>query len=125
MQSDLAKTLAELSAKATQGEWEVHDYCKPSERRMIWDSPMANTMCIEAVKPDDAEFITTIVNAYRTGKLIALPDDAVERVARALAVADAKDGCKALLIESESYMNHARKLATAALAALKGADHAE
>ena len=76
-----AEQLEALSQAATQGEWEVHDYCRPSERRMIWDSPLANTMCIEAVKPNDAAFITTLVALYRQGQLIMVDDGAVERVA--------------------------------------------
>jgi len=50
--------------------------------------------------------------------------DVVERVARAIAIADSKDGCRSLLLHNEGYMSHARILAKAAIAAL-GASHAE
>ena len=44
--------------------------------------------------------------------------DIVERVARAIAIADAKPGQHPLLLTSENYMSATRKLARAALAAM-------
>ena len=141
---DLAKTLDELSAKATQGACEVlapdteHDFgvplvatnypgtYGPTNGLILWATMLPSEIDAKDVTraQANASFTAALWNLYRTGKLVVVPDDAVERMARALAVADAKDGCKSLLIESESYMDHARKLANAALAALKGADHA-
>lgn len=97
MQSDLAKTLAELSAKATQGEWDAlkgveksdEMRCGITTKRGDYDYLLVT---IENGAPgdfcdtefDNAQFITTLVNAFRIGKLIVVDDGAVERMARAI-----------------------------------------
>ena len=91
---DLAKTLDELSKAATQGD----------------RGSQAN-----------AAFTAALVNAYRTGKLVVVPDDAVERMAIGIS-----DGLATRLGRvREDWLNESTRAdAAAALAALKGADHA-
>ena len=98
-------TLEQLSAAATQGEWSVFEYdagshiydaggfptpsiqCEEADCAIVhwdgfkqeyWVSANGNAKQIEA----NAAFIVALVNAYRTGQLVAVqPDDAiVERV---------------------------------------------
>lgn len=125
---DLAKTLDELSKGATQGNWNHLGYCGqdgniqgPRQEQIAslssaWGkSDQTGHQCFA-----NAKFIVAIVNAYRTGKLVVVPDDAVERMARA--------------ITAEVFHEEPHEInqmwpdwvgpATAALAALKGADHA-
>jgi len=100
-------TLEQLSAAATQGEWSVFEYdagshiydaggfptpsiqCEEADCAIVhwdgfkqeyWVSANGNAKQIEA----NAAFIVALVNAYRTGQLVAVqPDDAtVERLAR-------------------------------------------
>lgn len=128
---DLTKTLAELSARASGGQWH-------HQSGGVTGSPWISTdnwtrqdgtyvrggcilnMVAHDERQDDAAFIAALVNAYRTGKMIVVPEDAVERMARALAVADGIEICSDAIYALSSYGHRA----TAALASLKGADHA-
>lgn len=111
MQSDLAKTLDELSKAATQTEDDIRYYSGGSK----YNEPL------EQLKD-------RLVDLYRTGKLIALPDDAVERMAELQlaaflagrgSVTSMKHGTRAA--KPGPTMDDYRRMA---LAALKGADHA-
>ena len=95
-------TLEQLSAAATQGEWSVCEYdagsyiydaggsptpsiqCEEADCAIVhwdgfkqeyWVSANGNAKQIEA----NAAFIVALVNAYRTGQLVAVADDAVGR----------------------------------------------
>lgn len=97
-------TLEQLSAAATQGEWSVFEYdagsyiydaggfptpsiqCEEADCAIVhwdgfkqeyWVSANGNAKQIEA----NAAFICQLVNLYRTGQLVAVADDVVERVA--------------------------------------------
>ena len=101
-------TLGQLSAAATQGAWksilydagdrDYYDHNGPTPgifcdeadcgivhwdgfKQKYWSSANGNQSQIEA----NAAFIVALVNLYRTGQLVAVADDAIERVARALA----------------------------------------
>ena len=72
-------TLDQLSAAATQGEWELrHD-------DEIWGNEGHGDIQLVTAHSIDAAFICQLVNLYRTGQLVAVADDVIERVARTLA----------------------------------------
>lgn len=105
MQSDLAKTA----------------------RAIVLESRVGNRWQLTLDFRDDKDAMRRFSDAYRTGKLIALPDDAAWRMARAISVCadklneDAPDTCGRLSF----VLNRSDQFATAALAALtKGTDHA-
>lgn len=141
--TDLAKTLAELSAKATQGACEVlapdteRDFgvplvatnypgtYGPTNGMVLWammqptEIDSRDTARAEA----NAAFTAALWNAYRTGKLIALPDDAVGRVTDAIETETVERQGRGIYLVTGHGDSTA--FATAALAALtKGADHA-
>lgn len=101
---DLAKTLDELCKAATQTEDDIRYYSGGSK----YNEPL------EQLKD-------RLVDLYRTGKLIVVPDDAVERMAIGIS-----DGLATRLGRvREDWLNESTRAdAAAALAALKGADHA-
>ena len=146
----MTQTLEQLSAAATGGEWTVFEYdagsyiydaggfptpsiqCEEADcaivhwdgfKQQYWVSANGNAKQISA----NAEFIVTLVNAYRTGQLVAVSDDAIERVARALCdeaeyawekLPDMPDAaCGYGMPEGCKY--YWRRLATAAIAAMK------
>lgn len=103
-------TLDQLSAAATQGEW-----CVDPVRGWVFTKPKPLiTYVIANMESGDvdanAAFICQLVNLYRTGQLVAVSDDTVERVANAISSADL-DGP-----EPEEYW---KSLAIAAIAAMK------
>ena len=129
---DLAKTLDELSAKATQGQLLASPYSKivgaplvatPSGRSVgkitYFDSGFE---IHDAESKANGALLVALWNAYRTGKLVVVPDDAVERMAIGIS-----DGLATRLGRvREDWLNESTRAdAAAALAALKGADHAE
>ena len=71
----MTQTLEQLSAAATQGEWTISGL---EQSTQIW----AETYVGETrdYNGNDADFIVALVNAYRTGQLVAVADDAIERV---------------------------------------------
>lgn len=66
MESDLAKTLGELRVKAT--------------RARVLESRVDNRWQITLDFRDDKDAMRQFSDAYRTGKLVVVPDDAVERM---------------------------------------------
>lgn len=87
-------TLDQLSAAATQGEWRVTTPPDDELQRGVWigtdpseeyasDVVGVDCCCCGAGgfgKETDAKFVVALVTAYRTGQLVAVSDDAVERV---------------------------------------------
>lgn len=69
--TDLRKQLSALSATATQGEWQVT--AAPDLSVYIQPSGSADILFHGGGQPagegNDAVFIATLVNAYRSGKL--------------------------------------------------------
>ena len=138
---DLAKTLDELSAKATQGAGEVlapdteHDFgvplvatnypgtYGPTNGLILWATMLPSEIDAKDVTraQANASFTAALWNLYRTGKLVVVPDDAVERMAIGIS-----DGLATRLGRvREDWLNESTRAdAAAALAALKGADHA-
>jgi len=91
----MMQTLDQLSAAATEGEW-------VADNHVITLSPATTVACLVNYnqfgdefpivnEEADAAFIVALVNAYRTGQLVAVADDAVERVARAMCEAVGKN----------------------------------
>jgi hypothetical protein len=120
--------LAALSEAATQGEW---TYCRnPENTRWIIDSASAHAIACgagyEPVNGANAAFIVALVNAYRTGKLVLIGDDAVERMARAIDpeiwACDPPISTLAAAIRFHERRRASCRIATAALAALTGED---
>lgn len=118
-------TLEQLSAAATQGEW-------VADNHVIMLSPATTVACLENFnqwgdsKPtsneaNDAVFICALVNAYRTGQLVAVqPDDAtVERVKDAIGTSLAYD--IGMDVRAGSLTDdEKRKVARKAIAAMEG-----
>lgn len=116
---DLAKTLDELSAKAMDGV-KATGYKYFGEYELSEDQWEA----VDAL----VEFARFATESIRTGKLIVVPDDAVERMAELQlaaflagrgSVTSMKHGTRAA--KPGPTMDDYRRMA---LAALKGADHA-
>ena len=105
-------TLEQLSAAATQGEWRIHgamlgyrgDLFSPTAKQVTDCHHIARFYAPKPDKPINCDlqsigvqreavqqieanvaFVAALVNAYRTGQLVAVTDDAIERVARTLA----------------------------------------
>ena len=83
-------TLDQLSAAATEGEWkndpgfQSRSYLRASGGELVASfSHIYGTTLLPA--QINCSFVAALVNAYRTGQLVAVADDAVERVARTLA----------------------------------------
>ena len=91
--------LTELSAKATQGVWtaEVEAEPEPDEIANVYICHPMTTCNVTVVatmgtsvgvserqRRIDAAYITALVNAPRAGRLVEVPEDAVERMAKAL-----------------------------------------
>lgn len=140
----MTQTLDKLSAAATQGEWSVFEYdagshiydaggfptpsiqCEEADCAIVhwdgfkqeyWVSANGNAKQIEA----NAAFIVALVNAYRTGQLVAVqPDDAtVERVKDAIGTSLAYD--IGMDVRAGSLTDdEKRKLARKAIAAMEG-----
>ena len=141
----MTQTLEQLSAAATGGEWTVFEYdagsyiydaggfptpsiqCEEADcaivhwdgfKQQYWVSANGNAKQISA----NAEFIVTLVNAYRTGQLVAVSDDAIERVARAIMIARDNGGCIVKDWHTEArdnpHVEQAVRQAKAAIAAL-------
>ena len=139
----MTQTLDQLSAAATQGEWRIHgamlghrgDLFSPTAKqvkdchhiaRFYAPKPDKKVNCElqaigvkrEAIQQIEANaaFVAALVNAYRTGQLVAVADDAIERVARAMQdmpyMADWDD------LEHEDQ-EHMREMARIAIAAMK------
>ena len=105
-------TLDQLSAAATGGEWELrHD-------DEIWGNEGHGDIQLVTAHSIDAAFIVALVNAYRTGQLVAVADDAVDRVARAIGTSLAYD--IGMDVRAGSLTDdEKRKVATKAIAAMK------
>ena len=140
----MTQTLDKLSAAATQGEWSVFEYdagshiydaggfptpsiqCEEADCAIVhwdgfkqeyWVSANGNAKQIEA----NAAFIVALVNAYRTGQLVAVqPDDAtVERVKDAIGTSLAYD--IGMDVRAGSLTDdEKRKVARKAIAAMEG-----
>lgn len=147
--TDLAKTLDELSKAATQGEWRIHsamlghkgDIFSPTAKQVKDCHHIARFYAAKPAKPVICElqalgverdaiqqieantgFVAALVNAYRTGKLVVVPDDAVERITDAIETETVERQGRGIYLVTGHGDSTA--FATAALAALKGADHA-
>lgn len=130
--TDLAKTLAELSAKATQGEWNHLGYCGqdgniqgPRQEQIAslssaWGkSNQTGHQCFA-----NAKFIVSLVNAYRTGQLVPAQTGDVEADAARyrwlrdhscpphnfyISVPDEFHGVRYASIEVDAYIDAARQ----------------
>lgn len=98
-------TLDQLSAAATQGAFEAqapdveNDFgvpiiatnypgtYGPSNGLVLWATMLPTEIGDKDTRRAQANtaFVVALVNAYRTGQLVAVTDDAIERVARTLA----------------------------------------
>lgn len=68
-----AKSLSELSEAATQGSWAVEDNFGNEDLNIIVEGgefPIVGGTEWTILTPEDGEFITRLVNAYRAGELI-------------------------------------------------------
>ena len=125
-------TLEQLSAAATQGEWNHLGYCGqdgniqgPRQEQIAslssaWGkSDQTGHQCFA-----NAKFIVALVNLYRTGQLVEVQaDDAtVERVARALKECPLWHDMDGDATIADFHVNDDMliRLATAAIAAMKG-----
>jgi len=84
----MTQTLDQLSAAATQGEWiSIQSSINPDRHYITNEHYAIFASEIGGTKPADLKFVTSLVNAYRTGQLVAVqPDDAtVERMQEAYA----------------------------------------
>jgi len=91
-------TLEQLSAAATQGEWRVTTPPDDELQRGVWigtdpsEEYASDVVGVDCCccgtggfgKETDAKFVVALVTAYRTGQLVAVSDDAIERVFKAL-----------------------------------------
>lgn len=78
----MTQTLEQLSAAATQGEWiSIQSSIDPERHYITNDHHAIFASEIGGTRPADLKFVTSLVNLYRTGQLVAVqPDDAtVER----------------------------------------------
>lgn len=128
----LREQIAEASAKATQGVWEVQDGC--SWRRIGTRRHDGNVLCPVTARYDNhpdlscgagedvyanLQLMVMLVNAYRAGKIIVIEDDA-EAVRRMVeAIAPEVFACPRINLNKPAY-DKAHERATAALATLKG-----
>lgn len=77
-------TLEQLSAAATQGEWTLEEEYTDLGRKIlaITNSACENIVGEYPASEADAAFICALANAYRTGQLVAVADDAMVAVPR-------------------------------------------
>lgn len=74
-------TLEQLSAAATEGEWiSIQSSINPDRHYITNEHNAIFASEIGGTKPADLKFVTSLVNLYRTGQLVAVTDDAIERV---------------------------------------------
>lgn len=128
------QTLEQLSAAATQGEWETAAYYSgtgPDEKcsGLVEVDGLAIGIIDEEPAAIDSlsynlEFICTLVNLYRTGQLVEVQtDDAtVERVARALCIYEGRnpDAPQSAEYPDAPRWFEYRGASLAAIAAMKG-----
>lgn len=83
---DLAKRLDELSKAATRGELIIPERDHVTDRTSAYVSKTEPSVFMACMgKPTsrreaDTAFLVALWNAYRTGKLVVVPDDAVEQM---------------------------------------------
>ena len=75
-------TLDQLSAAATQGELYHCGWGDGSTQMGMTNifNEHSEVLLVECIPEADAAFIVALWNTYRTGQLVAVADDAVERV---------------------------------------------
>ena len=80
-------TLEQLSAAATQGELHHCGWGDGSTQMGMTNifNEHSEVLLVECIPEPDAAFIVALWNAFRTGQLVAVSDDVIERVARTLA----------------------------------------
>ena len=80
-------TLEQLSAAATQGELHHCGWGDGSTQMGMTNifNEHSEVLLVECIPEPDAAFIVALWNVFCTGQLVAVADDAVERVARTLA----------------------------------------
>lgn len=115
----MTQTLDQLSAAATQGEWiSIQSSINPDRQYITNEHHAIFASEIGGTKPADLKFVTSLVNLYRTGQLVAVADDAVDRVARAIGTSLAYD--IGMDVRAGSLTDdEKRKVATKAIAAMK------
>ena len=131
-EADLAKTLDELSAFQKKcGIPHVPTQFTYELRAAISGAgPRASEWCDKPHRLvyDACRRIEELEHMLRTGKLVVVPDDAVERMAREIMINRDNGGCIVKDWEKEAIDNphvaQALRQATAAIASLKGVYHA-
>ena len=118
----MTQTLEQLSAAATQGEWiSIQSSINPDRHYITNEHHAIFVSEIGGTKPADLKFVTSLVNLYRTGQLVAVqPDDAtVERVKDAIGTSLAYD--IGMDVRAGSLTDdEKRKVARKAIAAMEG-----
>lgn len=113
-------TLDQLNAAATQGTLIHHGWGDGSTQMGMTNifNEDAEVLVMECIPEADAAFIVALWNTYRTGQLVAVADDAVDRVARAIGTSLAYD--IGMDVRAGSLTDdEKRKVATKAIAAMK------
>lgn len=114
MSDTTPEQLAALDRAATQGVWESREV--PGQAGWSQIHAPENPCIAVEVNDEDGPFIVALVNAYRTGKLVLIGPDAVERVARALCEENA--AAKGVYRDVEADWPAFERFARAALTAL-------
>ena len=71
--TNLSEKLEQLSAAATQGEWiSIQSSINPDRHYITNEHHAVLASEIGGTKPDDLKFVTSLVNLYRTGQLVAV-----------------------------------------------------
>ena len=72
----MTQTLEQLSAAATEGEWiSIQSSINPDRHYITNENHAIFASEIGGTKPADLKFVTSLVNLYRTGQLVAVADD--------------------------------------------------